>query len=72
MTFLSFAYDHHNYTRYNTYQNVYLSDLKQSNHAAFEQLQSKGMDGSITGEQVSVIHGDLITELFNKETKGSI
>ena len=71
MTCLSFAYDHHNYARYNTYQNVYLSDLKQSNHVAFQQFQSKGMGGSITGEKFSAVHGDLITELFNKETKGT-
>ena len=72
MTSLSFAYDHdHNYARYNAHQNVYLSDLKQSNHVAFQQLQSKGMGGSITGEKVSAVHGDLITELFNKETKGT-
>ena len=69
MTCLSFAYDHHNYARYNTHQSVYLSYLKQSNHVVFQQLQSKGMGGSITGDKLLAIHGDLITELFNKETK---
>ena len=34
---LTFAYDHQNYSRYNTYQNAYLLDLKNSNHPAFNE-----------------------------------
>ena len=68
---LTFAYDHQNYSRYNTYQHAYLLDLKNSNHPAFNELRNKGMGGSITGEKFSSIHGDLVTELFNKETKGT-
>ena len=68
---LTFAYDHQNYSRYNTYQHAYLLDLKNSNHPAFNELKKKGMGGSITGEKFSSIHGDLVTELFNKETKGT-
>ena len=71
MIYLAFAYDHHNYARYNTYQNVYLSYLKQIDHPAFHDLKSKGIGGSITGDKFSAIHGDLFTELFNKETKGT-
>ena len=71
MTCLCFAYDHQNYARYNSYQNMYLSHIKHSNHAAFQQLKLKGMGGSITGEKFSAIHGDLVTEVFNKETKGT-
>ena len=72
MIYLAFAYDaYENYARYNTYQNVYLSNLKQTDHPAFKDLESKGIGGSITGEKFSVIHGDLFTELFNKETKGT-
>ena len=35
--YLAFAYDHENYARYNTYQNIYLSRLKQIDHRAFHQ-----------------------------------
>ena len=67
----TFSYDHPNYTKYNTYQNAYLLNLKQTNHAAFKDLEEKGMGGSISGDKFSSIHGDLVTELFNKETKGT-
>ena len=29
------------------------------------------MGGSISGQKFYSIHGDLVTELFNKETKGT-
>ena len=67
----AFAYDHPNYARYNTYHNSYLLHLKQANHRAFLDLKEKGMGGSISGQKFSSIHGDLVTELFNKETKGT-
>ena len=70
MIYLAFAYDQ-NYARYNTCENVYLSYLKQIDHPAFHDLQTKGIGGSITGEKFSAIHGDLFTELFNKETKST-
>ena len=34
-------------------------------------FKTKWIVGSITGETFSAIHGDLFTELFNKETKGT-
>ena len=71
MIYLTFAYDHPNYARFNTYQNVYLNYLKQTENPAFQDLKLKGIGGSITGEKFSAIHGDLFTELFNKETKGT-
>ena len=66
MIYLAFGYGHQNYARHNTYQNVCLSHLKETNHPAFHDLKTKGIGGSITGEKFSVIHGDLFTELFNK------
>ena len=68
MISLAFAYGHQNQARYNTYQNVYLSYLKQIDHPAFHDLKTKGIGGSITGEKFSEIYGDLFTELFYKET----
>ena len=66
-----FAFNHQNYARYCSYQHVYLRSLQQEGHPAFEELQSKGFGASIGGEKFSSIHGDLVTELFNKETKGT-
>ena len=71
MNYQAFAYDHQNYAHYNTYQNVYLSHLKQIDHPAFHDLKTKGIGGSITGEKCSAVHGDLFTELFNKESKST-
>ena len=66
MIYLAFSYYHQNYSRYNTYQNAYLSHLKQIDHPAFHDLKTKGIGGSITEEKFSAVHGDLFTELFNK------
>ena len=49
--YLAFAYGHQNYARYNIYQNVYLSHLKQIDHPAFHDLKNKGIGGRITGEK---------------------
>ena len=71
MICLAFAFDHQNYARYCSYQHVYLQDLKRKFHPAYQDLKSRGHGGSITGDSFSMMHGDLITELFNKETKGT-
>ena len=71
MACLTHAYDHPNHARYEAYQNAYLMHLKQTGHDAYKELKIKGIGGSITGEKFSAIHGDLITELYNKETKGT-
>ena len=70
--YLAFAYDHQNYVRYNTYQNFYLYTLKQIDHPAFHDLKTRGIGRSITGENFSEIYSSLFTELFNKETKGTV
>ena len=48
-----------------------MSNLKQSDHPTFQDLKLKGIGGSLTGDKFSAIHGDLMTELFNRETKGT-
>ena len=67
----SFAFDHQNYARYGAYQHIYLQSLKLQNHPAFVDMQINGFGGSISGDDFSSIHGDLQTELFNKETEGN-
>ncbi len=71
MISLSFSFDHQNYARYCSFQHVSLQELKRIQHPAFHDLQARGHGGSITGGAFSTIHGDFITELFNKETKGT-
>ena len=31
----------------------------------------RGYGASLTGNKFSIVHGDLVTEIFNKETKGT-
>ena len=71
MLSLTFAFDHQNYARYGSFQHVYLDNLINTNRNAYEDLVKKGFGASITGQKFSTIHGDLITELFNKQTKGT-
>ena len=70
MIYLAFAYDHQNYAHYNTYQNVYLSHLKETEHPVFQDLKTKGISGGITGAKFSAICGDFFAEFFRKENKG--
>jgi len=71
MAGLCFAFDHPNYARYVSYQHVYLSHLKDVNREAYEDLVRKGFGASLTGQSFSSIHGDLVTEYFNRTTKGT-
>ena len=43
----------------------------QTGHPAYQDIVERGFCGSVSGDQFSTIHGDMITELFNKETKGT-
>ena len=64
-----FAFDHINYVRYISFQNIYLRDLERRNDRAFTDLKLRGFGGSLFGAKFSNIHGDMITEVFNGETK---
>ena len=66
-----FAFGHHNYARYLSSQHVSVRSMEQRNHPAIQNLKENGFEGSISGDPFSSIHDDLITELFNKETKGT-
>ena len=66
-----FAFDHQNYARYLSYQHVYLSDLKLTNNAAYQDLCIRGFGANYSGDTFANVHGDLVTEYFNKETKGT-
>ena len=65
-----FAFGHVNYARYLTYQHVTLSNLHQTNPAAWTELKGNGFGGSLTGGPFSTVHGDFITEVtVNREVK---
>ena len=52
-----------------SFQNVYLSDLEAKGDPATDNLIKRGIGGSLSGDKFSSIHGGLITEVFNSETK---
>ena len=68
---LVFAFDHVNYVRYNSNQYVFLTEEKRLNSPAYQDLKHYVYGASLTGSHFSGLHGDLMTELFNKETKGT-
>jgi hypothetical protein len=71
MLSLCFAFDHINYARYMSFQHVNLLMLEMCHDPAFTELSERGFGGSLSGEKFSAIHGDLITEIYNGETKGT-
>ena len=68
---LIFAFDHVNYARYNTYQHLLLTNLKNDSDDAYNNLVSHGFGCTTTRGRFSTKHGDLETEHFNRETKGT-
>ena len=65
-----FAFDHMNYARYLTIQQVDFQKMEILNGNAWEDLKSNGFGGSLTGDKFSTVHGDLITETtINREVK---
>ena len=69
---LVFAFDHVNYARYNAYQHIYLTDMKNTNSNAYTELIKFGFGCTNTEtEMFNTKHGDLETEHFNRETKGT-
>ena len=69
---LAFAFDHVNYSRYNTYQHVFLTDMNNKNEDAVIDLKTHGF-GCTTSDtaKFAAKHGNLETEHFNRETKGT-
>ena len=64
-----FAFDHINYAEYITYQHVYLNNLLRKDNSIVIDLITNGHGASSSGDLFSTIHGDLVTEYFNKQTK---
>ena len=64
-----FSFNHINYARYMTYQHLFLSQLEIENHPAVIDLKSRGIGDSLSGSSFSSIHGDIINEVFNGQTK---
>jgi len=69
---LLFAFDHINYSRYNSYQHVLLCNLKKAAGEPYQQLVQNGFGCTASdGARFATKHGDLETEHFNRETKGT-
>ena len=66
-----FAFDHQKYARYLSYQHVFLRELQPNGHPAFKDLVNYGYGANLSGQKFASIHGDLVTELYNRETKGT-
>ena len=64
-----FNFDHINYARNISFQHVYLSDLEAKGDPAIDNFIKQGIGGSLSGDNFSSIHRDVITEVFNGETK---
>ena len=64
-----FAFNHINYARYVSYQQVYLGELQRINSNAMMDLTQHGFGGSLSGDSFSCLHGDLITKIFTGQSK---
>ena len=64
-----FTFNHINYSRYLTYQHVYLRTLLSERSKAGADLDERGFGGSLSGLPFKSLHGDLITEIFNGHAK---
>ena len=62
------AFDQFNYARYNSYQHVFFRNKQCLNSMVYQDLSTNGYSTSLSGASFSSIHGDLLTELVNKET----
>ena len=68
---LVFAFDHINYARYNSYQHLFLTNMKNENDGAYQDLVVNGSGCTTENSKFATKHGDLETEHFNRETKGT-
>ena len=66
---LMFAFDHINYVGYITYQHVYLNNLLGKVNSIVKDLITYGHGASCSGDSLSTIHGDLVTEHFKNKRK---
>ena len=66
---LCFAFDHINYARYLTHQHVYFGKMQHDKHPAIADLRNRGFGGSLSRSNFSTLLGDLVTVVFNRETK---
>eukprot|EP00794_Sanderia_malayensis_P016261 gene16261-17905_t len=60
---LLFAFNHHNYSRYLTHSHIVLSNMKEEDPDAYDDLSIYGPGISLSGERFSSIPGDLVTEV---------
>ena len=65
----SFTFDHISYSWYLTYQHVYFRTLKGKQRKVVADLDERGFGGSLSGLPFTSLHGELITEIFNSQTK---
>ena len=63
-----FAFNHINYTRYLSYQQVYLRELQGINNNAMINLMQCGFGDSLSGDLFSWLHG-VITKMLNEQRK---
>ena len=64
-----FAFDHINYAWYLSYQQVYLKCVEANNSPATSHLKERGFGRPLSRQPFVAIHGDLVTEIFNDQTK---
>ena len=64
-----FTFAHINYPRYLKYQHVYLRTLQSKRSKTVADLDERGFGGPLSGQPFTSLHGDLITEIFNGQTK---
>ena len=64
-----FIFHHINYSRYLAYQQVYLRSLQSKRSKIVADLDEQSLGGCFTGLPFTSLHGNLITEIFNSQTK---
>ena len=69
MTKYGFTFHHINYSRYLTYQQVYLRTLQSKRSKAVADLDEQSLGGSLSGLAFTSLHGNLITGIFNGQAK---
>ena len=67
----SSALDHQDYAHYGAFQHVNSQSLAKEDEEQLNELKEKRFGSGFTGHVFSAIYSDLVTELFNKEKKGS-